>query len=178
MNVEQATYADIARLPETLGNAQFFVDRFDRQKDGKGQLFIAWEDAKPVGVVYLWLEPAEEFYIRKYLKDVPLLTHLEVLPEYRKRGIGTELIAALETYLVELGHSKVALAVRDDNRLAADLYKRLDYVDWGHGKQICFADASHPDGCPTAEPEVCYVMVKQLHSMRPSSDSTFSSLAS
>src|ERR1043165_306052 len=168
MSVEQATYADIARLPETLGDPRFFADRYARQKDGKGLLFIAWHDGQPVGVVYLWLEPAEAYQIRKYPPGVPFLTPLEVLPDYRNRGIGTELIAALEIYLMELGYGAVALAVRDDNVRATHLYKRLDYVDWGHGKQVCFANVLHPDGHPTAEPEVCYVMVKQLHSMSPS----------
>lgn len=178
MNVDEATAADLERLGDALGNKEFFADRYRRQKDSKGMLFIAWLDGQPVGDVYLWLEPAEEYQIRRQLPGVPLLTHLEVLPEYRNRGIGTELIAALERYLRGIGKDRVALAVRDDNTKAMELYRRLGYDDWGHGRQVCFANVMDADGRPTAEPEVCHVMVKQLHSMSPSSDSTFSSRAS
>jgi len=51
MNVEQACYADIASLGGALGDKEFFVDRFERQKNSRGVLFIAWLDGKPVRVL-------------------------------------------------------------------------------------------------------------------------------
>ena len=178
MNVTQACYADIAPLGEAWDNEKFFVERYERQKDGLGMLFVARSDGRLVGDVYLWLEPAEEYYIRKHLPGVALLTHLEVLPEYRSRGIGTELVDAVETYLLGLGHDRVALAVRVDNVRAAALYERLGYEDWGHGELTCYAKVTGPDGHPIDEPELCHIMVRELHSTKPSSERTFSNLRS
>lgn len=177
MNVEQASYDSIALLGGALGNEDFFADRFERQKDGHGMLFIAWLDGKPIGDVYLWLESAEEYYIRKYLPGVALLTHLEVLPEFRDRGFGTQLVEAVETYLLGQGHGRVALAVHENNVKAAELYRRLGYQEWDHGKLTCIAKVPGPAGYPIAVPELCHIMVKQLHSMSPSSDRTLANLA-
>lgn len=178
VDIRPACYADIAALSRVLDSEAYFTERFERQKNDRGMLLIAWLDGMPVGDVYLWLDPAEEEDIRKHLPGVALLTHLEVLPEFRNRGIGTKLVEAVEQYLVEKGREQVALAVREDNVKAADLYRRLGYQDWGHGMLICIAKVPGPDGCPIDEPELCHIMVKQLHSMSPSSDNTFSNLAS
>ncbi|HEX4723041.1 MAG TPA: GNAT family N-acetyltransferase [Pseudonocardiaceae bacterium] len=175
MNVQRAVAADIVSLASAFGNEAYFADRYQRQRAGRGVLFVAFLENKPVGDVYLWLEPAEEEEIRTHLRGVALLTHLEVLPEFRNRGIGTQLIDAVEARIWAMGRQKVALAVRDDNVKAADLYKRLDYVDWGYGKLTCHTEVGGPDG--TREPESCYVMVKQLHSVSASSDNAFASLA-
>lgn len=169
MRVQQATYADIQVLGCALGNEDYFTERFDRQKNGDGKLFIAWQNDQAVGDVYLWLERAEEKPIRRHLRGVALLTHLEVLPEFRNRGIGTELINAVETYLWEHGHDRVALAVRTDNENAARLYRGLGYVDWGHGTITCYSES--------AGDEECHVMVKVLQAPIPSVDSAAASFA-
>jgi hypothetical protein len=46
-------------------------------------LLVAWLDGRPVGVVFLGLEPAE---VRRLLPGVPQLDHLEVLGPLRGRG--------------------------------------------------------------------------------------------
>src|ERR1700730_6248678 len=163
VDVRQACDADMMPLYRAMGSADFFAERLVRQEKGNGVLFVAWLDGEPVGDVYLWLERADEKIIRRYLPSVPLLTHLEVLPEFRKQGIGRQLILAVEDYLIENGYDRIALAVRVDNKNAARLYWDLDYRDWGHGVVECTPYASNDDGGSTAELELCYVMVKELH---------------
>jgi GNAT superfamily N-acetyltransferase len=154
---------DLGALAEALGQAQFFLDHLARQADGRGVLLSAWQGDAPKGDVYLRLEPAEEPEIRDQLPDVPLLTHLEVVPGYRNRGIGTRLIRAAERYLREGGHNRVALAVEVTNTDAARLYKRLGYRDWSHAPVVCYAWL--PDG-RDRRPEICYVLVKRLAGAR------------
>ncbi len=161
VDVQPARYADLAWLSDTP-DARFFVDRFERQQNDRGVLFIAWLHDEPVGDVYLWLEDAEELLLRKNLPGVPLLTHLEAFPGRRNLGVGTAIIKAVESHLNGLGHERAALAVREDNERAARLYRRLGYADWGHGRLICFADVTCPGGQPGVAPELCRVLVRQL----------------
>ncbi|MCR6483394.1 GNAT family N-acetyltransferase [Amycolatopsis sp. OK19-0408] len=162
LGIRPASYADLAALVGTLGNRAYFVERYLRQENGLGVLFTAWLGDIPVGVIYLWLEQAEEPEIAACLPSVPLLTHIEVVAPLRSRGIGRTMVGAAEQHLVERGHDRVALAVRTDNRRAARLYRRLGYQDWGHGVAVCYAESVRPGGEVVREPEWCHVFVKEL----------------
>jgi ribosomal protein S18 acetylase RimI-like enzyme len=176
VDVQPARYADLARLSD-MPDTGFFADRFERQKNGRGVLFIAWLHDEPVGDVYLWLEDAEESLLRKNLPGVALLTHLEVFPGYRDLGIGTRIIEVAERHLNGLGRRRAALAVRKDNERAARLYHRLGYTDWGHGLLVCFADVTCPGGRSGVAPELCHVLARELDDHNLRSARTLSSWA-
>lgn len=150
---------DLEALAKALGQARFFADHLAMQEDGRGVLLTAWWRDSPKGDVYLRLEPAEEPEIRQFLPGVPLLTHLEVVPDDRNHGIGTRLIAAAEAALADLGYDRVALAVEVTNDHAARLYKRLGYRDWDHEPVTCYSWLPNNH---ERRPEVCYVLVKRL----------------
>jgi ribosomal protein S18 acetylase RimI-like enzyme len=59
----------------------------------------------------------------------PLLNihDLSVLTAYRRRGVATALLAAIETEARRRGCCKLTLEVREDNPDAASLYARLDF---------------------------------------------------
>ncbi|MDT8913991.1 GNAT family N-acetyltransferase [Amycolatopsis sp. PS_44_ISF1] len=158
--VRPAGPADLGVLAAALGEPRYFEDRLTRQAAGLGVLLTAWRGPQPAGVLYLWLEDAEEAPIRWHLPRVPLLTHLEVREGLRNQGIGRALVEAAEQRLVGDGHERGALAVRTDNQRAARLYRRLGYRDWGRGTVVCHSF----DGVPEAEPvpELCFVLVKRL----------------
>lgn len=161
LSIRRAGYSDLTALAAAVGDRAFFVDRLRRQKSGLGMLFVAWLGDDIVGTVYLWLEKADEQEIRIHLRGVPLLTHLEVLTEYRKRGIGNKLIEAVEDYLLsKRGHHRVALAVQTDNYGAIRLYERRGYERCTFGPIECAKDAELLGG--DHEIEECHVYVKQL----------------
>jgi GNAT superfamily N-acetyltransferase len=162
VEVRAAGWADLAPLTAVLGQECFFADRLARQDAGRGVLLVALVDGRPVGDVYLWLEPAEEPEVRRYLPGVPLLGHLEVLPELRGQGIGTEVMRAAEDTLRRLGHQRVALGVDMDNHRATALYQRLHYIDWGYAPADTSQEVYHPDGRVERVPEKCYILVKEL----------------
>jgi GNAT superfamily N-acetyltransferase len=125
-------------------------------------LLAAWRDGIAVGDVYLWLAPAEERELRVHLPDVPLITHLEVVPEFRNRRIGTALLRAAHHHLWEAGHKRVALGVALDNHAAERLYARLGYAEWDHGHVSATAVTFRANGARELRPEMCRIMVKHL----------------
>ncbi|MEV5717825.1 GNAT family N-acetyltransferase [Amycolatopsis mediterranei] len=166
-HVRPAVSADLESFAELLGDRAFFVDRFERQRNDHGVLFLGWLGPLPAGAVYLWLKEAEEEPIREHLPGIPLITHLEVHRDLRRKGVGTALVQAAERRLLATGHYRVALAVRTDNHDAARLYKDLGYRDWGHDKVVCEARKTLPDGTVLLEEEVCYVLVRDLVPITP-----------
>lgn len=157
--IRRARAADYDVLVAELGQRRFFDDRFSRQANKLGMLLVAWRDDRPIGVIYLWLEDAEEPELREHLPGTPILTHLEIHPDHRGSGAGTALIQAAERRLRMLRYAQVALAVEIDNDGAARLYKRLGYEDWPHDTVQCL---SLTDGDGERRIEICQIMVRRL----------------
>jgi GNAT superfamily N-acetyltransferase len=145
-----------------LGQREYFADRWARHEQDRGVLLVACDSRGPLGVVYLWLEPAEESVISRHLPNVPLLTHLEVLAEERGRGIGTLLIEEAAQCAQKRGYASIALAVRTDNTRAARLYRRLDYHQWGNGEVECLTEEWRPGIGRVRHSEECHILVRAL----------------
>jgi GNAT superfamily N-acetyltransferase len=162
-----ALAVDLEALTTAFGDEEFFANRFERQEAHHGLLLVAWLDDQPIGDAYLWMEEAEEAEIAVHLPGVPLLTHVEIHPDYRDRGFGTELVSNAEQRLADLGHRQVALAVRADNFDAYRLYRRLGYKEWQHGTVECLGYVEKlSDGNVKRSAEICHVMVKSLTGIR------------
>lgn len=163
LRIRRARAADLDAIDGELGQRRFFADRLARQHERLGMLLTAWLDARPIGVIYLWLEAAEEPELREHLPGTPILTHLEIHPRHRGRGHGSLLIAAAERRLRMLGHERVTLAVEIGNRRAEQLYIRLGYVEWPHSTVKCY---SLTDGNGQRDVETCLIMVKGLREVQ------------
>ena len=159
LRIRRARATDLDVLIGELGQQRFFDDRFSRQSKRLGMLLTAWRGVRPIGVIYLWLEDAEEAELREHLPDTPILNHLEIHPEHRGKGAGTKLIKAAERRLRKLGFHQVALAVEITNRQATRLYQRLGYEEWPYPNVECY---SLTDGDGERRVEVCRIMVKTL----------------
>lgn len=159
LTIRPARPDDLGSLTRRLGQGRFFADRLARQSKGLGVLLTAWHADLVVGVVYLWLEDAEEPEILEHLPRTPLITHLEIHPEHRGMGVGTELIGEAERLLVSNGVREMALAVEVNNEAAARLYTRLEYREWPHGQVKCYSPG---DLNGHRRVETCTVMVKSL----------------
>lgn len=159
LNIRRARPTDLEVLIRELGQRRFFDDRVCRQTKRLGMLLTAWRGIRPIGVIYLWLEDAEEAELREHLPGTPILNHLEIHPDHRGRGTGTRLIKAAERRLRMLGFRQVALAVEITNGRAARLYRRLGYTEWPHPNLRCY---SLTDGDGERRVEICRIMVKPL----------------
>jgi GNAT superfamily N-acetyltransferase len=162
VRIRAACDKDLRALVESLGQEPYFAAQLARQRAGHGVLLIAWHAFTPVGVVYLWLGSAEEPELRARLPGVPLMMHLEVVPEHRNKLIGTQIVQAAERCLHALGHSRVALGVDLDNLDACRLYRRLGYAEWPYPPVPTTRQVFRPDGRVDRVADVCRILTKDL----------------
>jgi GNAT superfamily N-acetyltransferase len=87
-------------------------------------IFLAYEEAKPVGIAVCFLG-FSTFAARRLVN----IHDLAVLPEFRGRGIGRRLLAAVERSARELDCCKVTLEVGQDNHLAKGLYRSVGFAE-------------------------------------------------
>jgi GNAT superfamily N-acetyltransferase len=161
-DIRRARDEDLPALIDALGQRYYFAERLDRQRAGRGVLLVAWLDGKPVGDVYVWLEPAEEPELRELLPGVPLLNHLEVATDRRNKRIGTALVRAAERLLAGLGHRKVALGVLPNNDKVMRFYTRLGFNPWPHPDVWTTTVTYSRRGEQINTPEICRIFVKDL----------------
>ncbi len=134
--IRPAIEADVAELvAEGFGPEGLYRDRLRRQEGGNGWLLIYRLDpaGPPEGVVYLWLDEADEAEIRTCLPGVPLVMNLKVHHDRRGYGIGTELMHEVEHVAAAAGRTQIALGVDPNNTNAVSLYKHLGYEEWPYG---------------------------------------------
>ncbi|MCU0609683.1 MAG: GNAT family N-acetyltransferase [Chitinispirillaceae bacterium] len=86
-------------------------------------VFLAWHDAAPVGASVC-------FRGFSTFCAAPLLNihDIVVVPAFRKTGVGTRLMAAIDRYAREIGCCRITLEVRSDNTAAQSLYFRCGFL--------------------------------------------------
>ena len=92
------------------------------KKHGGARVFLAYEDNQPVGVAICLLGFST-------FRGLPVLNihDIAVAPEFRGRGIGSALLAAVEAHARTLGCGKVTLEVRSDNARGMAAYRRAGF---------------------------------------------------
>jgi ribosomal protein S18 acetylase RimI-like enzyme len=162
IDVRRATEADLSALVAALEQREFFADRLRKQAERRGVLLAAWDGGEAVGDVYLRVEPPDEVELQQF-GMVPLLTHLEVLPAYRKQGVGTRLMEAAEGIAQELGFTRIILGVTEDNTDAIRLYRKRGYELWRSEPIKTYREVYQPDGSVMNEPDdPCLVFCCEL----------------
>lgn len=84
-----------------------------------GVYLVSWEDGQPTGHAHL------------ALGDPPELQDVEVRSGYRRRGIASALVRAVEAEAVARGCSRLRVKVSATSAPAQALYRRLGYRDTG-----------------------------------------------
>lgn len=161
VRVLQAHDSHLQDLITAFGRRHYFIRQLQRQAMGHGKLLVAWTDfTTPVGTIYLWLAPAQEPELRAELSGVPLLTDLEVLPAYRRRGIATRLVKEAEA--LALPHNpQLALGVSPDRRELHRFWRERNYHTWRLWLRTT-KDIYRGDGSVDLEDDYCHILVKDL----------------
>jgi ribosomal protein S18 acetylase RimI-like enzyme len=89
---------------------------------GKARVFLAYEGEQAVGLAICFVGFSS-------FRALPLMNihDIAVAPQARGRGIGRQLLEAIERDARQLGCGKVTLEVRSDNVRAQDVYRRAGF---------------------------------------------------
>jgi GNAT superfamily N-acetyltransferase len=98
-------------MPEALVDEEMDID----PSTGFAAFLVAYYDGAPAGCVGLRVSGA--------------LTRMYIKPEYRRRGGGRVLLAAIEETARELGFERIQIDTRDDLIEARTLYVRCGYSE-------------------------------------------------
>ena len=141
-----------AHLPEI--SAAQIERRLEESRKGFRTMLVAIIEGRAVGSVSIG---GGSFQRKGSLR----LFALDVGPEFRRDGVGTGLINAVEAIADERGLDEVNLEVEIDNKDAIRLYRRLGYRICGHPVMDRWTRLRDDGTSETIEVPV-YVMVKRL----------------
>ncbi|MEM1485224.1 GNAT family N-acetyltransferase [Oscillospiraceae bacterium PP1C4] len=96
-----------------------YIDEFGTKKDD--HCFVAELDGKIVGAV--WVRCIKAF---GHIDDAVPEFAISTYPQYRGKGIGTELMRKMLEYLKSKGYSQTSLAVQKDN-YAVKMYQQVGF---------------------------------------------------
>lgn len=137
-------------------------ERFARQRKGKVVYLVAWYENLPVGHVLLKWDGSTDKPMVSELDSCPDVEDLFVSPDNRSRGIGSQLMDAVENLTKRQGYSRVGLGVGIENVRACSLYERRGYEDSGFGEYRESGRYVDENGREQSWEETCIYLIKQL----------------
>ncbi|WP_433052690.1 GNAT family N-acetyltransferase [Dactylosporangium sp. CS-033363] len=140
---------------------RYFAERIARQPQ-LGVLFVAPAGERVAGAAFLRMQPAEEWELRARLRNVPVLSHLQVAADRRRQGVASEIMQAAEDYARGRGRAGIALGVTPTNAAARRMYTGRGYEEWPHGEVNAMVIDYDDEGRKTFSTERCLIMVKPL----------------
>ena len=138
LSIERIDHINQDEFWALLDRFTFPVDRdyyersIEHHVQGKRILFLARFDGAYVGFCFLNWAPKYAYFKSE---NIPEIQDLNVLREYRERGIGTSIIKHCEDVVREKGYEQIGIGVGMDNSFGAAqrLYVKMGYVPDGYG---------------------------------------------
>jgi GNAT superfamily N-acetyltransferase len=128
-------------------------ERLEQQQRGDILYLVAWENGTAVGHGLLrW----------RGRLGYPQVEDLFVAPSRRDEGIGTQLLAAVETEARRRGFDRVGLGVAVDNERARRLYSRRGYAAAEAEPYLVTYPAYGDDGIQRVVNELTIFLLKEL----------------
>lgn len=124
----------IARGMGQVHETGYFARCLQEQAEGRRQIFLALEGAAGAAAGYVQLNDYPLYApFRRF--GMPEIQDLNVLPDYRQRGIGAQLVAYCEEVARAAGKADIAISVglHASFGAAQRLYVRAGYVPDGAG---------------------------------------------
>lgn len=126
--------------------AKPFQKYLEEQSTGARIVWVVYNEDTFVGYVTLKLESE---YSQFSLQCIPEINDLNVLPEFRRRGIASKLLELAENEALKRGYEQIGLGVGlySDYGPAQRLYVKRGYVPDGHGityknKELGYGDTA------------------------------------
>lgn len=151
---------DMTQKLRVAKDIDYFEQNLAQQDAGKRTLYIACADDEDVGYCILNWEPRYSFFRQQ---GIPETQDLNVLPDFRRRGIGTALIKQCESEAHTKGCETMGISVGLHSAYgpAQILYVKLGYIPDGQG--VTFDRRIVPAGSfSPVDDNLCLMMVKNL----------------
>lgn len=134
-SLKENDFAEIVSAFKMIGwnkPRSIYENYFKEQAENIRSIIVCKENGKFCGYTTIkW----KSNYAAFATQNIPEISDLNVLPNYRKYGIGSALINACEARAKERGYASIGLGVgmTADYGNAQRLYVRVGYVPDGHG---------------------------------------------
>jgi GNAT superfamily N-acetyltransferase len=163
---ESEVPALVTAFPEQgAAPASRHVERFARQGRGEITYLVAWEDARPIGYVFLRWPGYPGVTAQGRALGCVELADLFVADQARRRGVGSSLLDRAERLVSSHGHAQVGLEVtvgNPFNETARRLYHRRGYHESGLGTFVSGYTYWDSAGMPHRDEEPYVYLVKEL----------------
>ena len=143
-------------------NSKKHRERLDRQREGRAVYLVAWHDNLPVGHALIRWDGPTDHPIASKVGRCPDIEDLFISPDFRSRGIGSQLLDAAERLARQKGYSQLGIGVDIDNPRARSLYERKGFKDTGLGEYRIRWPWNDRDGKEQWAEENCNYLIKPL----------------
>jgi ribosomal-protein-alanine N-acetyltransferase len=126
-DLDRVVYINRTCLPENYGT-YFFLEIHENYPK---TFLVAEVDGRVVGYIMCRTEYGSSNFKRLSIVKKGHVISIAVLPEYRRRGIGTALLTHCLKNLEEYGAKECFLEVRVSNEVAKSLYSKLGFKSVG-----------------------------------------------
>lgn len=124
---ERALEAD--RVEGAAIARRYVLDLLETCQKQSGKLFVAEAESQIAGLVCVWMEREPESYLTT-LAQYAYISDLVVLPMYRRRGLGSALLAQAEAFALEQGAHTLRINVLARNEEAKAVYHQAGFRDY------------------------------------------------
>lgn len=164
--IRQAGQADLAVL-DALAGAQkitkerdYFAQCLDLQAQGARLLLIASDDGRPAGYGILNWRPQYQPYRSLGIAEIQ---DLNVVPDFRRRGIATAVIAHCEALAKARGHDAIGISfgLHGGFGAAQRLYAALGYRPDGNGVTYARQPVRFGEMRPNDD-DLCLMLLKSI----------------
>lgn len=154
----------VMKEPYMLGREDYyrsyFIRCFNENLVNSRVTFVAYEGTVPVGYVNIIFQ-SDYPHFRE--SKIPEINDLYVVPSYRKKGIGKQLIDTCEKHAKKRGYARIGLGVGlyKDYGSAQRLYTRNGYIADGNGL-MSYNKPVYPGTSVTVDDELLLYLYKEL----------------
>lgn len=135
INIREAKEADYKQLMELyngfVGEVRYSGDDQDSFKEAlaspNNYIYVAIDKSKLVGFVTFSVRT-----VVRYPKPIAEMDEFYVLPDYRRRGLGTRLMETVLNKAAELGCYRMFIETHYQHKPAQKLYEKMKFTNYGY----------------------------------------------
>ena len=155
----------LERMALDLGKAkdpQYFSLQYEAQEAGVREIVLGVYEGQLIAYAILNWQPKYAFYLHH---EIPEIQDLNVLSDFRQRGVASAMIAHCEARAIEKGRTQMGISfgLTRDYGPAQRLYVRLGYKPDGEGVTYDRKPVVSGDFKPVDD-DLCLMLVKDLQS--------------